>query len=138
MAAVSVTAASVLHSASAIVVNKTAGAALTAGQPVYFDTDDSAKVADADGASPLYKVRGIAVNNAAAGQDVDICTRDPAFTPGFTVTVGEVYIAGATAGSINPVADKASGWKVAVLGIGISATQINLFDVANSRADVAI
>lgn len=138
MGAVSVTAASVLHSSSGVTVNVIAGAAITAGQPVYFDTDGSAKVADADGASPLYKVRGIAVNNAATGQDVDICTRDPAFTPGFTTAIGEVYIVGATAGNIHPVADKTTNWKVSVLGVGISVTQMNLFNVADCRADVAI
>ncbi len=138
MGAQSVTAGSVLHSSSAIVTNVTAGATLTAGQPVYFDTDGSAKPADADGVSPLYKYRGIAVNSASTGQDVDICQRDPTFTPGFTCAIGEVYIVGATAGAINLASDKTTGWKVSVLGVGISTTQINLFDAQNSRADVAI
>ncbi len=138
MGAQSVTAGSVLHSSSGVVVNVIAGATLTAGQPVYFDTDGSAKLADADGASPLYKVRGITVNGAAAGQDVDVCTRDPAFTPGFTCAIGEVYIVGTTAGAINLASDKTTNWRVSVLGVGISTTQINLFDVQNCRADVAI
>ncbi len=138
MGAQSVTAASVLHSSNGVTVNVIAGATLTAGQPVYFDTDGTAKLADCDATSPLYKYRGLTVNGASAGQDVDVCMRDPAFTPGFTVTVGEVYIVGATAGTIYLASDKTTGWRVSVIGVGISSTQINLFSAADCRADVAI
>ena len=131
---VSVTAANVIASSQARYTMGTAGGTITAGQPVYFDTADKRyKLADANDASPAYKVAGIAVNGASAGQSVRICTYDPSFTPGFTTAAGSVYIVSATAGGIAPVADAATGHYVSVLGVGTGTSTMKLSIV---RADV--
>ena len=136
MAAVTITAANVRRSEYATVVNKIAHATITAGQVVYLRPDDG-KVAlcyATDDAPPGYEAYGIAVNNAAANQDVDIVTRDPDFTIGAAVAVGAVYIAGDN-GAIHPASDVDADWHVSALGVGISATKINLFPVDQCRSD---
>ena len=141
MAAISITAASVLPSSSADIKTYTAGAAITAGQAVYQDTDLTIKLADADGASPLYKVIGIAACGAAAGQPVSVCLRDPDFTLGGTVAAGAIVITHTTAGAVCVVDESdlqpTTGWRVAVLGVGIGSNKINLFPAVQCRSDVA-
>lgn len=130
-----VTAANVLASANAQKLTGTAGASITAGQSVYEDpTTSTWKLADCNGASPLYKVAGIALHAALTGQPITVCTSDPAFTPGFTVAAGDVVILSSTAGGLAPVADAASGHFVSLVGIGIGTNQIKLSIV---RSDVA-
>ncbi len=113
-----------------------AGAAITAGQPVYQNpaTGDFFP-ADANGTSPLYKVIGIAENTAGIGQPVSIITEDPNFTPGITtLVIGDVVIVSATAGGLTEAANKASGWFVSVVMVAYSTTQAVLKII---RADAA-
>lgn len=105
----------------------TAGTTITAGQPVYQDpTTMQFSPADANAASPLYDVVGIAMNNAALGQPLIIVTADPQFTPGCTLAIGDIMILSGTLGRVCPSADAASGWFVATLGVAYSTTQMKL------------
>jgi hypothetical protein len=132
---ISITAGSVVPSVNAKFKSGTAGATITAGQPVYLDTTTNTyKLADANGASPLYKVEGIAVNGASTNQPVLVCWQDPSFTLGGTVAAGTIVVASATAGSVAPAADVVTGWFTTVLGVGIGSNKINL---NITRADVA-
>jgi hypothetical protein len=134
---ISITAASVVPSASAKFATKTAGATITAGQVVYEDTGDSNKVklADTDSATALARVVfGIAATGAAAGQPVRIIREDPALVIGATVAVGDVLILSGTAGGICPAADAATGDYVTFLGVARSTTAINFKPVASGAA----
>lgn len=134
MADFTVTAANVLPSTSARLVQGIAGAAITMGQSVYLDTvTNTYKKADANGISPLYVFAGIAVSTAAAaGQPIIICTGDPSFQTGFTIAgAGEIIIvSGTTAGGLCYWADVESGWYVTLVGVAISTTKINFSTVA--------
>lgn len=104
----------------------TAGATITAGQPVYQGTDYAYYPADANGASPLYEVAGIAENSAAAGQPVSVVYEDPYFTPGITMAIGDIIILSVNAGGLCPAADLASGSFPVVLMVAYSTTQARL------------
>jgi len=126
MADVSVTAANVLP-LSAGTSTGIAGAAITAGQTLYADSANGnvLKLADANASAATSVVVGVALNGAATGQPVTYANSG-IYTPGFTVTVGAVYVQSATAGAIAPVADLASGYYTNVLGIGVTSSQLML------------
>jgi hypothetical protein len=112
MADYTVTAASVLASASAQTVVGKAGATITAGQSVYKDSSDGEwKLADCDTASAANIAtqgnNGIALNGAADGQPITVALSDPDFTPGFTMTVGTTVVISGTAGGLAPDSDLA-------------------------------
>lgn len=131
-----ITASDVLEGSGAGVGNGIAGATIAAGEVVYEDAADSAKLklADANTSSATAAVKGIAINSAAAGQRVSYVKSGPT-TLGAVLTVGKVYVLSATAGKIAPVADLASGWRTSILGVAKSTTsldvQINNSDTAN-------
>lgn len=127
MADLSVTAGNVAASASATVVVRTAGGTITAGQPVYEDSSDSfhCKPAQADTSAKANAI-GIALNGAADGQPVSVCTAGD-INVGATLTVGEVYVVSdAAAGGIAPVGDLASDDYVSVLGVASTASNLKL------------
>lgn len=123
----SITAGSVIPSNRAKILTRFAGATITAGQTVYYDaTTKTEKLADADGATPLYKVEGIALNGASSGQKILVCIEDPSFTLGATVVVGDTVWLSATAGGLTKTAaDNVTGMYVSVMGVAISTTKIN-------------
>ena len=132
MAAFSITAANVLHSTSATVFTGTAGATITQGQPLYLDTvTNTYKLANSLTNSP---VAGIAMVGASANQDMVICSRDPNFAPGFTINTGNFVIVGNVAGQLNPVEDRATGWYVTSLGVGIGGNRINFYITGSNAA----
>ena len=134
MADLSITAASVIPSANARRISRVAASTITAGQVVYQLAAGTVALADANGASPLFNVFGIAENGGGAGQRISIVTEDPAFALGATVAVGDVVILSATAGGIAPVADATTGHYVTVLGVAISTSAINFKPVAAGAA----
>jgi hypothetical protein len=136
MANLAITAANVLASATAIRGSGIAGAAITAGQPLYADATDSNKLkpADANVSAATANVVGIALNNAAAGQPVSYVVRDSNFVSGGMMTVGAVYALSATAGSMNPVADQASGDFSTVVMVAKSATVAVLAPIVSGAA----
>lgn len=127
MADLVVTATTVVPSVGAqITRNRVAGATITAGQLVYIAADGTVKLADANGATPLFKIAGIALNAASAGQPIDFCFSDPALTivASVPIVAGDILIASATPGSIGAAADAATGWYVTVVGLGIGSNQV--------------
>lgn len=87
MANFSVTAANVVQSSNAQVQRGTAGVPIIAGQVLYLDASSPTRLLQLAAANltvsgnPIVPV-GIAVNSAAAGQQVNYVALDPAFTPG--------------------------------------------------------
>jgi hypothetical protein len=127
MADLTVTPASVIPGANAVIERSgTAGATITAGQVVYFDdTTGKYKLADSDGAAALRSPRGIALNGASDGQPLAVQTKGK-ITIGATMTAGLAYYLSKVAGGIAPVADIASGGYATVLGIATSTTVLEL------------
>ncbi len=125
MAAVSITAANVLASSTAEKIQGILGETVTAGMPVYLKASDGKYYkTDANGTTEEAAAIGIVLSSGSANQNVVIATKDPSFTPGFTMTIGAVYVVGAgTAGDINPVADLTTGWRTCVLMVAKSTTQ---------------
>jgi hypothetical protein len=133
MADYTLTPANVQPSVNAVIISGLAGAAITAGQPVYEDTADldsfnrpKFKPYDANATTPaaiLNGPRGISANTAGVNQPVDVVISDPAFVHGLTgVVKGDVIVASSTAGGLAPVADVVNGWRPAVMMIATSAT----------------
>lgn len=125
MAAITVTADNVDAGTDGEIGHGIAGAAITAGQAIYFDrTTDTYKLADADTEAEA-KVAGMAVSSVAAGQIVTF-QRTGTYTVGGTVVKGTPYFLGTTPGSIVPFADLVSGDYVTLLGYGASTSTIKL------------
>lgn len=125
MADVSVTATSVAKTATTRIINGFLGGTVTAGQPVYQATDGTYLAADANASATTSTCAGVALNGGASGQPVAIAAGGT-YTPGFTVTVGAVYVVSATAGGIAPVADLATGWYTSILCVGITVSTVQL------------
>lgn len=123
----SITAANVTPSVNAVIRDGIAGAAITAGQPLYRDPTDSYKLKLADANSATAAVRtmcGIAINSGASGTRVNYVVSDPALVIGATVANGTVYVLSATAGGIAPLADLTTGWYAFIIGLGTSTTTV--------------
>jgi hypothetical protein len=86
MAAVTYTAAQVspVYPAQSEIYDYIAAAAITQGQPVYITTAGKVNLADANAASPANRFRGIALNNASAGQAVSVLVKGAVY--GFTLS----------------------------------------------------
>lgn len=127
MADLTITAASVLSGAGALVAHGTAGAGVTAGQAVYLDeAAGSYKLADNNSATAAVREPdGIALHASATGQPLAVHTRGP-ITIGATLTAGVAYYLSDTPGGISPVADLASGEYPTILGIATSTTVLNV------------
>lgn len=103
------------------------GATIAAGQPVYFDTNDSKyKLADANNTSSTATAEGIAITPGVDGGYGLIATKGNIILVGTTAAVGETYVVSANAGGIAPATDLTTGDYVTNLGTASSATQINL------------
>ena len=124
MADISITAASVLASATALTASGVAGATILAGQTLYIDTANSnvLKLADSNASALTATVCGIALHGAASGQPIKYVYEDSTFTPGATLTVGQTFAASATAGGIAPIADLTTGDYPAVLFVAKTAS----------------
>lgn len=126
MADVSITAANVRPSTDAKVRVVTAGATVTAGQPVYKDTSDSNEWKGCDNdAAASAKCEGIAMTNAADGEGLVILT-EGSWTAGGTLTKGTVYFVSGNAGGIAPAADVTSAKYVTPIGVA-SSTSVMIF-----------
>lgn len=128
MADYSVTAANVLASGQARKETGVAGAAVTAGQPVYKEAATGLfKLLDVNSATAEAQVYyGIALHAAASSQPLTVVIDDPDFTPGCTMTKGDRLFGSGNAGGIAPSADVASGWNVQILGVAKSTTKMVL------------
>lgn len=135
MAVITITAASVLPSTQAILNRQyNFGTGVTQGQAVYLDVNNLWQLANALTSATTAAVRGVAVNAGSSGQPATVCTSDPAFTVGGTLTVGVPVIVGSAGGALNPVTDVATGWFTAVVGMPISTTQLALAPIVGGQA----
>lgn len=126
MADYSVTPANVIASTNARTKTGTADVTITAGQTVYKKVDGTIALYDANGSSPANVMAGIALHGSLAGQPITYVISDPAFQPGFALTVGETVIGSDTPGGLCPDADKAPTWYVTEVGHGISTTEMKM------------
>lgn len=134
MSDVVVTANEVLPDSGTNIVNGILGATVTAGQTVYLDTSTNTyKLADANASAATATVKGIAMNGGVSAQPVAVAIDGSTLDPGFTVTVGAIYVQSATAGGIAPAADLAQNWRTSIIGVGITASQLQL-KIYNSGA----
>lgn len=122
-----ITAANVVAGNTATIVSGFAEAAITAGQVVYLNpTTGKYNLADVNSATAAVRnAVGIALNNAANGQPIDVCTKGPV-TIGAAILAGVAYYASGTPGGIRPVADNVTGDYTCLLGIGASTTVLNV------------
>jgi hypothetical protein len=133
MAALTITATAVVPSAlagfPAVYERGIAGAAITAGYPVYKDStaSDTLKLADANASEATAQVVGIACHSATTGQPVTFQTGGP-IAYGAILTKGEIYVLGAVAGDVCPADDLASGWYTTRLGHAVT-TSVLLIDL---------
>jgi hypothetical protein len=127
MADVSVTATEVLKTSATVVDSGGVfGETVTAGQVVYkLSSDGKWYKADANLSAAAAALKGIALNGGAANQPAVIAIGGT-IDPGFTVTVGTVYVLSATAGGIAPAADLATGMYVGIVGVGLAADTLGL------------
>lgn len=102
-----------------------AGEAISIGQAVHYNKSDGKYyLADADNPNRRNLV-GIAVTTCAANSQVVVQTSGEV-TLGAAATPAEIYIAGATPGSVHPVGDAAASWGIMLLGIARTATVMKL------------
>lgn len=126
MADLSITAANVAKGTNAVTATGTAGATITAGQPLYADPNASFTLKPAQATSATAsKVIGISLHAALSGQPVTYLTGGQ-YNPGATLTVGIIYALSATAGAIAPNADLASTNYVTKLGIALTASSMDV------------
>jgi hypothetical protein len=124
MADLAITPANVVVYAGAQKESGIAGETIVAGKVLYRHTDGTLKLADDSTAAKAAAV-GISLNGGAAGQPISY-VRSGGLNPGGTVVVGTVYGVTDTPGGIGPLSDRAAADFVTVLGIGITASRINL------------
>jgi hypothetical protein len=123
MADLTITAANVVASATAVTRTGKAGATVTAGQAVYLDSADTEyKLLDADslpsgGVSSVF----MALNGASDGQPITVLQSGDV-TLGAVMTAGTTYCAADTPGGIAPQADLTTGDSVIVLGVAKSTS----------------
>lgn len=127
MADLTITAASVVAGSNARKTTGVAGAAITAGQVVYYDsTTGTYKLADTDSATSGVRVpAGIALHAASTNQPLTIQTAGD-ITIGASILAGVAYYLSGTPGGICPIADVASGDYTAIIGMGISTTVLRI------------
>lgn len=104
------------------------GATISAGQPVYEDATDSsdAKLADANASTATAAAVGIAITPGVDGGYGYIATGGSIILVGTTMTVGQSYYVGPTAGQIIDASELTTGDIVTLLGVAASATQLDL------------
>lgn len=126
MSALSITAANVAWISGTKNTSYNAGAAIAAGQPVYLDAaTNTIKVCDADASAATADCFGVAISTGVSGQPVTVQT-DGTLTIGGTMTLGEVYFLGTTAGALIPAADLANPARTTIVGVATSTTVMTL------------
>lgn len=121
-----ITAAGVVPSGAAQFFDGIAGETITAGQAVYRDAATRRlKLADADAAATAAAI-GIATHGAAVGQPLRVQTGKRLKIAASGIVKGTAYYVSLTAGGICPYADISTGDFPTLVGIGASATEIDV------------
>lgn len=113
-----ITPASLHPSTGAAIQRGIASVAITAGQVVCLNADQTIGLADANGAPPANVPVGIALCSAGVQQPVNYAAVDPNLVLGGTVTSGTVYVLSGNPGGICTPADLASGMYTSIIGVG--------------------
>jgi hypothetical protein len=102
-----------------------AGESITQGQPVYLSTNSKHYRADANASAASAKAVGIAMT-AAATDGFFVMQEGPGgnVNLGATLSVGETYCVGASAGQVVPIGDLTTGDYPCILGTAISTSLI--------------
>lgn len=106
----------------------TAGEAVDAGMPVYKKASDSKWYkARNDNTAEVSGVSGVRIAlNSTPGANQPLSTFIKGkVNLGATLTVGETYMLSNTAGKVAPIGDLATNRYVTILGVAISASQMN-------------
>lgn len=126
MTDLTITAANVVAGSNAKLGSGTAGASITAGQAVYYDSaTGTLKLADNNGVAAAQVPVGIALHAAAAGQPLQYITEGD-LTIGATMTASLDYYLSATPGGVAPRADLSAGMAVVSLGYAKSTTVLGV------------
>ena len=128
MADLTFTASQVLPDSTGTTVRGTAGATITAGQPLYLDSvTNTYKLADANASALTAAAVGLALHAALSGQPITLQTGgSPTMGAGAAPTVGIVYVVSATAGGLAPAADLASGHYTTIMGVGAASNKLKM------------
>ena len=102
-----------------------AGVAISAGDSVYVDSAGLVQQCEHDQTAVEAACLGIALNDAAVGQPVTYQISG-VIDLGSVLAAGEVYVVGAGAGAIAPVADIGTGDFATVIGVAVSATNLKI------------
>lgn len=128
MAALSVTAASVLASSRATISRDytRASAGQTAGQAVYLNSSNQWALLDVNAVTLGVDDKiGILLDGGGINQPASVVLKDPNFTPGATMTVGITIYGSITAGGITMAEIPTSGEQSIVLGVAKTTTTMN-------------
>ena len=131
MADLAITAANVQAQGGASTGEKTAGAAVTAGEVLTSDSSQQAILAS-DTSQELAQVIGIALHAAADGQPIKYQKTGP-INLGATLEVGKHYVL-STNGGIAPVDDVAAGNFASYIGFAESTSILLLQPLSASVA----
>jgi len=134
MADLSVTPASVLPYAGAVIQTGRAGETLLAGQALYLKAADGKLWKADDTAAAKAAAVGVALNGGAAGQPISYA-QSGGVNPGAVVAIGTIYGVTDTAGGIGAVSELATPDFVTILGV---ATTVSRIDLAINASGVAI
>ncbi len=104
---------------------KNAGVAITAGDSIYIDSTDLVQLCVNDNTAVEAKCQGIALNDGAVGQPITYQVGGN-LDVGGTLVIGEVYVVGAGAGAIAPVADIAATEFATILGVADATDNLKM------------
>lgn len=136
MADLTITAGSVLFT-SGTYQTRTAGAAITAGQAVYYDSStDRLKLAQCDGTAAEVDAVGIALHGAASGQPLSYAGQGAVINIGATTAKGVEYVVSAAAGGVAPLGDLVSTNKYTRLGYATGTTGAFVVDIKNTGVTI--
>lgn len=136
MADLTVTAASVLHSAGTKETG-IAGETITAGMAVYLKSSDSKLwKAQADGTAAEAAAVGIALHAALAGQPLVYAANGATINIGATTSKATVYVVSAAAGAVAPIADLVSTNYITHLGYATATDGTFLIKITPTGAVV--
>jgi hypothetical protein len=133
VADLSITAANVIPQSNANIIPGTAGATITAGNTVYYDSGSGTyKLALCSAVAASATLIGIAMNGASSGQPVDVMiSGDVAI--GATVIEGTGYYLSGNAGMISTTAITTSTFYPSFVGMAINTTTIRLAITAHNN-----
>lgn len=100
------------------------GATVVAGQVVYLDANNLAKLAQSDGTALEATVAGVALHGAATGQPLKIAIAGDVTLDGLTAK--KFYFASSTAGAMELESDIQSTEKISKIGYAMSATVLRI------------